>query len=656
MTRDNIKIKNKSTKRNIQKNDALYDVTLLTEDDIYLFNEGSHFRLYDKLGSHPMVKDGQEGTYFAVWAPDAECISVIGDFNGWKKSAHSLRPKGNSGIWEGFIPGVQKGTYYKYSILSRYNGYEVEKADPFAFYNELPPRTASIVWDLEYTWGDAEWMTRTRIDRNRSNAAMSIYEVHLGSWMRVPEEDNRSLSYRELAERLVEYVKQMNFTHVEFLPVMEHPFYGSWGYQTLGYFAPTSRYGEPHDFMYLIDCFHQNGIGVFLDWVPSHFPNDEYGLGFFDGTHLYEHADPQKGIHPDWESLIFNYGRNEIRSFLISSALFWLHVYHADGLRVDAVASMLYLDYSRKAGEWIPNEFGGRENLEAISFLRRLNESAYQDQPDIQTIAEESTDWPMVSSPTYLGGLGFGMKWDMGWMHDTLSYMSRDPIYRKYHHDGLTFRMLYAFHENFILPLSHDEVVHGKGSLLGKMPGDDWQKFANLRLLYGYMYAQPGKKLLFMGGELGQWSEWHHEESLEWHLLKYDSHLGLKQWIRDLNSLYINNPALYELDFESAGFEWIDCSDSQQSVISLLRKSQSAECIMLVVCNFTPVTHFGYKLGAPKGGVWQEVLNSDSKYYGGSGQGNLGGIIAERVPCHGRPYSLSLTLPPLSAVYFKWKG
>jgi 1,4-alpha-glucan branching enzyme len=656
MTRDNIKIKNKSTKRSIQKKDVLYDVTLLTEDDIYLFNEGSHFRLYDKLGSHPTEKEGQDGTYFAVWAPDAERVSVIGDFNDWKRSAHSLRPKGNSGIWEGFIPGLQKGTYYKYSILSRYNGYEVEKADPFAFYNELPPRTASIVWDPEYTWGDAEWMARTRIHRNRSSAAISIYEVHLGSWMRVPEEDNRSLSYRELAERLVEYVKQMNFTHVEFLPVMEHPFYGSWGYQTLGYFAPTSRYGEPQDFMHLIDCLHQNGIGVFLDWVPSHFPNDEYGLGFFDGTHLYEHADPQKGIHPDWESLIFNYGRNEIRSFLISSALFWLHVYHADGLRVDAVASMLYLDYSRKAGEWIPNEFGGRENLEAISFLRRLNESAYQDQPYIQTIAEESTDWPMVSSPTYLGGLGFGMKWDMGWMHDTLSYMSRDPIYRKYHHDGLTFRMLYAFHENFILPLSHDEVVHGKGSLLGKMPGDDWQKFANLRLLYGYMYAQPGKKLLFMGGELGQWSEWHHEESLEWHLLKYDSHLGLKQWIRDLNSLYINNPALYELDFESAGFEWIDCSDSQQSVISLLRKGQSAEDIMLVVCNFTPVTHFGYKLGAPKGAVWQEVLNSDSKYYGGSGQGNLGGIIAERVTCHGRPYSLSLTLPPLSAVYFKLEG
>jgi len=656
MIRENIKVREKSAKRNIQKKEVQYDVTLLTEDDLYLFNEGSHFRLYDKLGSHPMEKDDQYGTYFAVWAPDAERVSVIGDFNGWNNAIHLLRQKGASGIWEGFIPGVEKGAYYKYSILSRYNGYEVGKADPFAFYSELPPRTASIVWDLEYTWGDSEWMKKKRSPHNRSSAAMAVYEVHLGSWMRVPGEDNRSLTYRELAKRLVEYVKQMNFTHVEFLPIMEHPFYGSWGYQTLGYFAPTSRYGDPHDFMHLIDCFHQNGIGVFLDWVPSHFPSDEYGLGFFDGTHLYEHADPRKGVHPDWESLIFNYGRKEIRSFLISSALFWLHVYHADGLRFDAVASMLYLDYSRKKGEWIPNEFGGRENLEAISFLRRLNEVAYQDLPDIQTIAEESTDWPMVSSPTYLGGLGFGMKWDMGWMHDTLSYMSRDPIYRKYHHDKLTFRMLYAFHENFILPLSHDEVVHGKGSLLGKMPGDDWQKFANLRLLYGYMYAQPGKKLLFMGAEFGQWSEWHHEESLELHLLKYDSHSGLKQWVQDLNGLYINNPALYELDFESAGFEWIDCNDSQQSVVSLVRKGLSAEDMMLVVCNFTPVTHFGYKLGAPKDGVWKEVLNSDSKYYGGSGQGNLGGIQAERVPRHARSYTLSLTVPPLSAVYLKWEG
>ncbi|RLF53203.1 MAG: 1,4-alpha-glucan branching enzyme, partial [Thermoplasmata archaeon] len=499
MIRENTELGEKPEQRKIQKEGVRYDVTFLTEDDIYLFNEGSHFKLYDKLGSHTLKKNGKDGTYFAVWAPDAKRVSIIGDFNAWNKSSHLLRPKGSSGIWEGFIPGVEKGAYYKYSILSRYNGYEVEKADPFAFYCELPPRTASIVWDLEYTWEDAEWMTRDRNTRNSSGAPMAVYEVHLGSWMRVPGEDNRSLTYRELAQRLVEYMKQMNFTHVEFLPVMEHPFYGSWGYQTLGYFAPTSRYGEPRDFMHLIDCLHQNGIGVILDWVPSHFPNDEYGLGFFDGTHLYEHSDPQKGIHPDWESLIFNYGRNEIRSFLISSALFWLKVYHADSLRVDAVASMLYLDYSRKKGEWIPNEFGGRENLEAISFLRRLNEVAYQDLPDIQTIAEESTDWPMVSSPTYLGGLGFGMKWDMGWMHDTLSYMSRDPIYRKYHHDRLTFRMLYAFHENFILPLSHDEVVHGKGSLLGKMPGDDWQKCANLRLLYGYMYAQPGKKLLFMG-------------------------------------------------------------------------------------------------------------------------------------------------------------
>jgi 1,4-alpha-glucan branching enzyme len=478
------------------------DVSLLTADDLYLFNEGTHYRLFEKLGAHPLAVDGVAGTYFAVWAPNAQQVAVIGDFNQWDKASHPLRPRGESGVWEGFIAGVGPGTLYKYHIASRWHGYQVDKADPLAFFHERPPRTASIVWPLEYAWGDQEWMAQ-RQRRNSLKAPMSIYEVHLGSWRRVPEEGGRFLTYRELAPRLAEHVRRLGFTHVELLPVMEHPFYGSWGYQTTGYFAPTSRYGTPQDFMYLIDVLHQHGIGVILDWVPSHFPTDAHGLGYFDGTHLYEHADMRKGLHPDWNSFIFNYGRNEVRSFLLSSALFWLEKYHADGLRVDAVASMLYLDYSRRAGEWIPNQYGGRENLEAIAFLRRLNEEVYKTFPDVQTIAEESTAWPMVSRPTYVGGLGFGLKWDMGWMHDTLSYMARDPIYRQYHHNLLTFRMLYAFHENFVLPLSHDEVVHGKGSLLGKMPGDDWQKFANLRLLYGYMYTQPGKKLLFMGGEFG---------------------------------------------------------------------------------------------------------------------------------------------------------
>ena len=494
-----------------------------------------------------MTFNGQSGTYFAVWAPDARKVSVIGDFNGWNRTSHPLQPRGQSGIWEGFVPGVGKGALYKYHIKSRYRGYKVDKADPFGFYHETPPKTASIVWDIGYNWGDKEWLEK-RHGHNALDAPMAIYEVHLGSWRRVPEEDNRPLTYRELAPQLAEYVKQMGFTHVEFLPVMEHPFFGSWGYQTTGYFAPTSRYGTPQDFMFLIDYLHQHDIGVILDWVPSHFPTDEHGLGFFDGTHLYEHAYPQKGFHPDWSSYIFNYGRNEVQSFLLSSALFWLDKYHVDGLRVDAVASMLYLDYSRKNGEWMPNKYGGRENLEAIAFLRRFNEEVYKNYPDVQTIAEESTAWPMVSRPTYVGGLGFGMKWDMGWMHDTLEYITKDPIYRKYHHNELTFRMLYAFTENFVLPLSHDEVVHGKGSLLGKMPGDDWQKFANLRLLLGYMYAQPGKKLLFMGAELGQWQEWHHDESLDWHLLEYQRHAGIKKWVEDLNRLYRSEPALYELD------------------------------------------------------------------------------------------------------------
>jgi 1,4-alpha-glucan branching enzyme len=629
-----------------------HDVSLVTDDDLHLFNEGSHFRLYDKLGAHLVTHRGTEGVYFAVWAPDAEEVHVVGDFNGWEKSSHPLRPKGVSGIWEGFIPGVQKGANYKYHVHSRFNGYRVEKADPFAFYNEVPPKTASIISDLDYTWRDEAWMAR-RGEHNRHDTPMAIYEVHLGSWMRVPEEGNRSLTYQELGSKLAQYLKEMGFTHVEFLPVMEHPFYGSWGYQSVGYFAPTSRYGEPQDFMYLIDSLHQQGIGVILDWVPSHFPSDEYGLGFFDGTYLFEHADPQKRIHPDWDTLIFNYGRKEVQSFLISSALFWLDKYHVDGLRVDAVASMLYLDYGRKEGEWIPNEYGGNENLEAIGFLRRFNEEVYRSFPDVQTIAEESTAWPTVSRPTYLGGLGFGMKWDMGWMHDTLKYMSQDPVHRKYYHNKLTFRMLYAFHENFVLPLSHDEVVYGKGSLLRKMPGDEWQKFANLRLLFGYMYAQPAKKLLFMGGEIGDWNEWYHEKSLDWGLLDYASHAGIQRWVTDLNGLYKNERALYELDFDPSGFEWIDCNDAQQSTISLLRKGRSAEDTIVVACNFTPVPRHNHWVGVPTGGRWREILNSDAHDYGGSGQGNFGAVEAEANSFHGRPYALKITLPPLAVVYFK---
>jgi 1,4-alpha-glucan branching enzyme len=549
------------------------------------------------------------------------------------------------------VAGVGNGAMYKYYIASRYRRYKVEKADPFAIRSETPPKTASIVWDLDYVWGDGEWMI-DRQKRNALDAPIAIYEVHLGSWMRIPEEGNRSLSYREIAPSLAEHAKRMGFTHVEFLPVMEHPFYGSWGYQTLGYFAPTSRYGTPQDFMYLIDYLHQQGLGVILDWVPSHFAKDECGLGFFDGTHLYEHADPRRGLHPDWDSPIFNYGRKEVQSFLISSALFWLDKYHADGLRVDAVASMLYLDYSRKQGEWIPNEYGGRENLEAHAFLRRLNEEVYRSHPGVQTVAEESTAWPMVSRPTYVGGLGFGLKWDMGWMHDTLQYMSRDPVHRRHHHNELTFRMVYAFTENFVLPLSHDEVAHGKGSLLGKMPGDDWQKFANLRLLLAYMYGQPGKKLLFMGAEFGQWWEWNHDESLHWHLAQYDRHAGLQRLVEDLNRLYGAEPALHDLDCEGAGFEWVDCNDSENSVVSFLRRSRSGEEIA-VVCNFTPVPRQSYRIGVPRGGFWRELLNSDSKDYWGSGQGNLGGVEAAPAGNHGRRYSLSLTLPPLAAVFLK---
>ena len=629
--------------------------SLLTRDDLYLFNEGSHFRLFEKLGAHPLTVNGTTGTYFAVWAPSADRVFVTGSFNEWKQESHPLHPREQSGIWEGFIPGVGKGTLYKYRIHSRRHGYRVEKADPFSFFNEIPPKTASIVWDLDYTWSDGDWM-RDRAGRHSLDAPMSIYEVHLGSWMRVLEEGNRSLSYRELAPKLADYVQQMHFTHVEFLPIMDHPFFGSWGYQITGFFAPSGCFGTPQELMYLIDYLHQRGIGVILDWVPSHFPTDEHGLAYFDGTHLYEHADPRQGLHREWGSLVFNYGRQEVQSFLISNANFWLEKYHADGLRVDAVASMLYLDYARKAGEWIPNKYGGRENLDAIAFLQRLNEEIYRSHPDVQTMAEESTAWPMVSRPTYLGGLGFGLKWDMGWMHDTLQYMAYEPVHRKYHHSDVTFRMLYAWHENFVLPLSHDEVVHGKSSLLGRMRGDDWQKFANLRLLFAYMLAQPGKKLLFMGGEFGQWSEWAHDGSLEWHLLQYAPHAGLQRWVADLNGLYQSEPALHERDVDPAGFEWIDCNDAEASIISLLRKGKSTTDQVLVACNFTPVPRPNYWLGAPSGGAWRELLNSDAAEYGGSGMGNIGRVEAVPQGLHGRSHSITLTLPPLSAVFLKGPG
>jgi 1,4-alpha-glucan branching enzyme len=627
-----------------------YDVSLITKDDLYLFNEGSHFRLYDKMGAHPLNVAGEQGTYYAVWAPNAEQVSVVGDFNQWDGTRHPLRSKADSGIWEGFLVGVGKGARYKFHVTTKHFGYVVDKADPIAFFCQTSPDTASVVWDLDYQWEDGKWMEE-RHAHNSFHAPISIYEVHLGSWQRVPEENDRPLTYRELAPRLADYIHRTGFTHVEILPVMEHPFYGSWGYQVTGFFAPTSRYGPPQDFMYLVDYLHQQGIGVILDWVPSHFPSDEHGLTFFDGTYLYEHADPRKGMHPDWDTCIFNYGRNEIGSFLISNGLFWLDKYHADGLRMDAVASMLYLDYSRKEGEWIPNQYGGRENLEAVEFIRRFNQEAYKAHPDIQMFAEESTAWPMATKPPYVGGLGFGFKWDMGWMHDTLRYFGQNPVYRKYHHNELTFRSLYSFSENFVMPLSHDEVVHGKGSLLSKMPGDYWQKFANLRLLMGYMYAQPGKKLLFMGGEIGQWREWDHNRSLDWHLLNYDSHSGLLRWVEDINRLYKNETALH-LDTEPAGYEWIDGSDSDNSVIAFLRKAASGESI-LVVCNFTPVPRKNYLVGVPAGGYWKELLNSDGKEYWGSGIGNLHGVHADPVPMHGRDYSLNLTLPPLAVEFFK---
>jgi len=634
--------------------DSVVEHELLTSYDIYLFKEGKHQQLYDKLGSHPTSVDGREGTHFAVWAPNAKHVAVIGDFNQWRFGSHPLRLRGDgSGIWEGFIPEVSRGTLYKYHIESRsHRGRSMDKGDPFALYWELPPRTASIVWDLKPSWDDEEWM-RNRSGKNSLDSPWSIYEMHLGSWKRAPEDNNRWMTYRETAADLPDHLGETGFTHVEFLPIMEHPYSRSWGYQTLGYFSPTSRFGLPEDFIHLVNELHKRGFGVILDWVPSHFPSDAYGLADYDGTHLYEYADPRKGYHPDWNSYIFDFGKNEVRSFLMSSALFWLDKYHADGLRVDAVASMIYLDYSRKKGEWVPNKYGGRENLEAISFIRELNEAVYRAHHDVQMIAEESTAWPMVSRPTHVGGLGFGMKWNMGWMHDTLEYMTKDPVYRKHHHDQLTFSLWYAFAENFVLPLSHDEVVYGKRSLLDKMPGDMWQKFANLRLLYGYMYGHPGKKLLFMGGELGQWDEWDFEKSLDWHLLEDDKHRKLRLWLKDLNRFYRTEPAMHQLDFERLGFEWLDIQDWEKSIVSFARRARNPEHAVVSVCNFTPKPRKNYRLGVPSGGRWKEVLNSDALEYGGSGQGNLGGVEADHHPFHGRTDSISITLPPLGCLFFR---
>ena len=625
---------------------------ILTEYDRYLLAEGTYARAYDKLGAHLVRREGRTGVQFSVWAPNARFVSVIGDFNGWNPSKNPMEPS-STGVWEVFVPDIGQGAVYKYHIESRYGGHKVDKADPYGFASEIRPQTASRVWNLEtYTWQDAPWMA-ARANSNSLQAPISIYEVHPGSWRRVPEEGNRWLTYREMAPLLADYVHDAGFTHVELLPIMEHPFDGSWGYEVTGYFAPTSRFGPPTDFMYLVDYLHQHGIGVILDWVAAHFPKDEAGLGYFDGSHLYEHADPRQGEHPDWNTFVFNFGRNEVRNFLISNALFWLDKYHIDGLRVDAVASMLYLDYGRREGEWVPNRYGGKENLEAIQFLRTLNEHVYEAFPDVMTIAEESTAWPQVSRPTYVGGLGFGLKWSMGWMHDVLDYMSQDPVFRSYHHNEITFSVVYAFTENFLLPLSHDEVVYGKGSLIRKMPGDEWQKFANLRLLFGFMFGHPGKKLLFMGGEFGQWSEWNHDSSLDWHLLANPAHAGLKRWLRDLNTFYRSHAALHELDFDSTGFSWVDCKDYQRSVISFLRRGRNSDDVLLFVCNFTPVVRENYRVGVPRSGFWKELLNSDAPIYGGSGRGNLGGLASIPLPIHGQPCTLNMTLPPLSVLVFQ---
>ncbi len=628
-----------------------YSSSLLSDFDLYLLGEGTHWQCYEKLGAQVRTVDGVAGVNFSLWAPNATSASVVGDFNKWDDRRHPMRKHIPSGFWELFIPGLTAGTIYKYRLKN--GGFSAEKCDPYGFGAECPPKTASKVIDLStYQWEDSKWMT-DRIKHNALDAPMSFYEVHLGSWKRPGDNPNRWMTYRELAHDLVNYVREMGYTHIELMPVSEHPFTGSWGYQQVGYYAPTARYGEPQDFMYFVDLCHQNGIGVVLDWVPAHFPKDGHGLAYFDGTNLYEHSDPRKGEHRDWGTLIFNYGRHEVRNFLVSNALFWMDKYHIDGLRVDAVASMIYLDYSRESGDWEPNQFGGRENLEALDFLRELNIQTHTQFPGTLTIAEESTAWPNVSRPTYIGGLGFSLKWNMGWMNDTRSFMSHEPIHRKYHHDELTFSLIYAFTENFVLPLSHDEVVHGKGSLLDQVPGDLWQKFANMRLLYSYMWTHPGKKLTFMGGEFGQWNEWNYDTSLQWHLLEWDSHKGLQRLTADLNKLLKSEPALHELDFDHHGFEWVDCHNWEESVLAYLRKGKNPDDFLLTACNFTPVPRTRHRIGVSKPAYFREVFNSDSSYYGGSNVGNGPGVQAESIPWHGRPYSIEVVLPPLGVCVFK---
>jgi 1,4-alpha-glucan branching enzyme len=627
---------------------------VLGELDVHLIAQGDHRRLYEVMGAHPREMEGVQGTAFAVWAPNARRVSVVGEFNGWDGRVHPMRKRVEVGIWELFLPGIDPGAVYKFEVKDQHGHLLPLKADPFAFYAERPPRTASVVHGLpRHEWSDEEWR-HARLRAHERDAPISIYECHLGSWMRAPEEGHRYLTYAELAERLVPYVKEMGFTHLELMPISEYPFDGSWGYQPIGLYAPTSRHGTPEDFAAFVDRCHREGLGVLVDWVPGHFPTDPHGLGYFDGTHLYEHADPRLGYHLDWNTLIYNYGRTEVRNFLLANGLFWLDRYHLDGLRVDAVASMLYLDYSRSEGQWIPNKYGGRENLDAIDFLRRLNELVYEAHPGITTMAEESTAWPMVSRPVYLGGLGFGYKWNMGWMHDTLNYISKEPIHRRYHHNDLTFGLLYAFSENFILPLSHDEVVHGKGSLLGKMPGDRWQRFANLRAYFGFMFTHPGKKLLFMGGEFGQEREWNHDASLDWHLLDDPMHKGVQALVRDLNAVYRGLPALHQLDCEPEGFEWIEGNDNDNSVLAYLRRGRTdPERVAVAVCNFTPVPRHGYRVGVPYPGWYAERVNSDAALYGGSNVGNGGGVDAETVEAQHRAYSLCLVLPPLGTLVLK---
>ena len=625
----------------------------LTDYDLHLLVEGRHFRADEKLGAHLGQVDGVDGAHFAVVAPHASAVSVVGDFNAWNADSDPMQRVGHSAVWHSFVPGIGQGALYKFRLRSQEGDALPDKADPFAFAAELRPKSASMLWDLStYTWRDTSWM-RDRAHRHTHQAPISVYEVHLGSWRRVAEEGGRWLTYGELASQLVDYVTEMGFTHVELLPVTEHPLDASWGYQTIGYFAPTSRFGTPDDFRAFVDTLHQAGIGVILDWVPAHFPNDEHGLAHFDGTCLYEHADPKQGWHPEWQTQVFNYGRWEVQNFLISNARFWFEQYHIDGLRVDAVASMLYLDYARKEGEWIPNIHGGRENLEAIEFLKTLNTYVYGEFPDVMMIAEESTAWPGISAPTDTGGLGFGFKWNMGWMHDTLTFMAKEPVHRSHHLDDLNFSLVYAFSENFVLPLSHDEVVHGKRSIFGRMSGDEWQRFANLRLLYGYMFGHPGKKLLFMGNEFGQQAEWSFERSLDWHLASLPPHAGLQRWVRDLNYRYRSDPKLHLSDSSPDGFDWVDRSDAQSTIVSFLRRGGGENGLLLFVCNFTPIDRSGYRIGVPDGGEWVERLNSDAEHYGGRGLGNYGSVQADAVPTHGRPHSLDLTLPPLSVLVFE---